>query len=240
MINITLAVAFALAFLLSPGRRILQLTIDGPVFQSLPAYQAHLLLVFANYWVPAVLVYLTLRVFRAELWIRPRPAIHLLLGLANVLLVIYILLRTFASSVEGGGASFLVMSFAPYVIIPARIMLTIGLVWLAVRSNRERKKQPHIIPKRLGVGGIFGIIMVLALPAAVIAWSLFLEEKSHFRIAAEAERAFHERCAEAGERIFDVPQNVQSVYFDPDWARYFENIIQGVYSGQGEAPSAIR
>ena len=98
MLNIALAFAFAFSSLLSPGRRILQLAIDGPVLQSLTPYQGHLLLAFANYWVPVVLSYLILRFLRAESWLRPRPASHVLLGLANILLILYIVSRTLASS----------------------------------------------------------------------------------------------------------------------------------------------
>lgn len=233
MINIALAFAFALSSLLSPGRRILQLAIDGPVFQSLPPYQGHLLLAFANYWVPAVLAYLILRLLRAESWLRPRPAIHILLGLANVLLILYVASRTFASMIQGGGASFLVMSFAPFVIFPAWIMLGAGLIWLTVRSVRGRKEQLQTVPRPLGIGGAFGIIAAFGIPAAAVAWTLFLSESAPFRLAKEAEQLFRERCTGAGEKVVETPENVQSVYLDRDGGQYFENIVNGVYGGYG-------
>lgn len=101
MINIAIAIGFAIASLLSPGKRLLALLVDGPVLQSLPPYQGHLLLAFVSYLVPAVLAFLLLRLCDAEKWLRPRPAIHALLGLANVLLILYVSLRTFASTIQG-------------------------------------------------------------------------------------------------------------------------------------------
>jgi hypothetical protein len=233
MVNIALAFAFALSSLLSPGRRILQLAIDGPVFQSLPPYQGHLLLAFANYWVPAVLAYLILRFLRAESWLRPRPAIHVLLGLANVLLILYVATRTFASTIQGGGASFVVMSFAPFVILPAWIMLGTGLIWLAVRSVRGRAEQPQIVTRPSGIGTAFGIAAAFGIPAAAVAWTLFLSDSAPFRLAKEAEELFRERCVAAGEKIFETPADVQSVYLDRDGGQYFENIVNGVYGGYG-------
>ena len=235
MINIALAFAFAFSSLLSPGRRILQLAIDGPVFQSLPPYQGHLLLAFANYWVPTVLAYLILRLLRAESWLRPRPSIHVLFGLANALLILYVASRTFASTVQGGGTSFLVMSFAPFVIYPAWIMLGIGFAWLTVRSIRSRTEQPRIVPRSFGIGATFGIVAALGIPAAVVAWTLFLSESAPFQLAKEAEALFRERCVSAGEKVFAPPENVQSVYLDRDGGQYFENIVNGVYGGYGSS-----
>jgi len=233
MVNIALAFAFAISSLLSPGRRILQLAVDGPVFQSLPPYQGHLLLGFANYWVPAVLAYLILRFIRAESWLRPRPAIHVLLGLANGLLILYVASRTFASTVQGGGASFVVMSFAPFVIFPAWTMLGTGIVWLAVRSVRGRKEQPRNVSRPFGIGAAFGIVAALGIPAAAVAWTLFISERAPFRLAKEAEALFRERCVAAGEKVVETPENIQSVYLDRDGGQYFENIVNGVYGGYG-------
>lgn len=74
MVNIALALVFAISSLFSPGGRILGMALGGPVLQSLPPYQGHLLLAFANYWIPAVLAYLLLRLARADSWLRPRKA----------------------------------------------------------------------------------------------------------------------------------------------------------------------
>ena len=128
MINIALAIGFAIASLFSPGKHALALLVDGPVFQSLPPYQGHLLFAFASYLVPSVLIFLFLRFIHAERWLRPRPAIHALLGLANVLLILYVSARTFASTIQGGGASFVVLQLAPLIIFPAWTLLTVGLI----------------------------------------------------------------------------------------------------------------
>lgn len=235
MLNIALALAFAFSSLLSPGGRILRLAIEEPVLHSLPPYQGHLLLAFANYWVPAVIAYLALRLLRANSWLWPRPAIHVLLGLANALIVFYFAARVFASTVQGGGASFAVMSFAPLVIFPAWAMLAAGLIWLAFRSIRNRQKTQPIGSRALGIGEGIAIAMALGIPAVAVASTLFLTENAPFRLAKEADKLFNEKCKSAGEVIINHPQNVQSIYLDQDGGQYFDNIVNGVYGSYGSS-----
>jgi hypothetical protein len=233
MANIALALAFALAILLSPGKVILVLTVGEPVLQSLPPYQLHLLSAFVNYWIPAVLAYLILRLLYAESWLRPQPAIHILLGLANALLILYVSVRTFASTIQGGGASFVVISYAPFVIVPAWVMLGSGLVWLAVRSVQDRTEQPRRSRRPLGIGAVFGVATALGVPAAVAAWSLVVSEGAPFRLANEADTLFSERCKSAGESVFETPQDVDGIYLDSEGGEDFSAIVNGVYRSSG-------
>lgn len=235
MANIALALAFALSSLLSPGGRILRWAVEEPVLHSLPPYQGHLLLAFANYWVPAVFAYLALRLLRADSWLRPRPAIHVLLGLANGLIVFYVVARIFASTVQGGGGSFVVMSFAPIVIFPAWAMLAAGLIWLVFRSIRNRQEIQQLGAGTLGIREGVAIAMALGIPAVAVASTLFLVENAPFRLAKEAETFFNEKCKSAGEVIINTPQNVQSVYIDQDGEQYFQKIVNGVYGSYGSS-----
>jgi hypothetical protein len=233
MFNIALAVGFAIASLLSPGKRILALVIDGPVLQSLPAYQGHLLMAFASYLVPAVLTFLLLRFVHAERWLRTRPAIHALLGIGNALLILYVTVRTFASMIQGGGPSFVVLQFAPFFIFPAWTLLTVGLIWLAIRSIRGRKEESEIVPRSWSSTETLGVVLVMGIPTAAISWTLFLSGDAPFRQAREAEQMFRQRCVTAGEKIYEHPQNVQSIYLDRDGGQYFDSITNGIYGGYG-------
>ena len=233
MTNIALALAFVLSSLLSPGGRVLRMIIDEPVLQSLPPHEGYLLLAFANYWIPAVLVYALFRLTKAFDWLRPCKAIHVLFGLANVLIVLYVTVRIFASTVQGGGASFAVMSFAPFIIFPAWAMLAIGLVWLVTRSIRNHSEPIHTESHAIGFSERIALILILVIPVGVVVSALYLTDNAPLKLANEAEELFLERCKEAGERIIEAPQNVQSVYLDRDGGQYFNNIVNGVYGGHG-------
>lgn len=235
MFNIALALAFALSSLLSLGKQILHLVIEEPVLQSLPHYQGHLLLAFTNYWVPAVLIYVLLRLLRADAWLRPRPAIHVLLGLANCLLIIYIAVRAFASTIQGGGASFAVMSYAPLVVLPAWAMLTAGLTWLTVRCIRNRKEPKQSKPRSLGTGGVLMITALFGIPLTAIVSTLYFAEHAPFRLAREAKQLFDEKCKSSSENIAATPQNVESIYLEPNGQRYFKKIINGIYGAYGSS-----
>lgn len=233
MFNIALAIAFAISFLFSPGGLILRTIIGKPELQSLPVYQGHLLLAFANYWVPAVLIYFLLRLSRAGHFLQPRVTIHILLGLANILLILYVAARVFASTIEGGGASFVVISFSPFVIFPALALLVVGLGWLAIRSITERKELPQSSPHTFSIADGIMIVLMLGAPSFVVASTLFLAENAPFRLAREAKVLFDEHCKTAGERIIESPQDVQSIYLDRDGGQYFDNIDNGIYTAHG-------
>ena len=135
MFNIALTFCFLLAMLFSPGKQILLLLIDTPVLMSLPPYQGRILLAFANYFLPTVIIYFILRWMRTENWIRPNLGIHIILGLGNSVFILYVIASIIASSIQGGGASFVLHSYASYVILPARGLLGIGLIWLIISTD---------------------------------------------------------------------------------------------------------
>jgi hypothetical protein len=102
----------------------------GPFRSSLkgtPPIFLHLL-VLACTLVPAALV--TAWFFRAsqlaERVPKPIPGNGFIL-LGVMLMVFYLAARLLASTVQGGGGSFVVMSFAPFVVWPARIMILWGV-----------------------------------------------------------------------------------------------------------------
>jgi hypothetical protein len=63
-----------------------------------------------------------------------------------VLTALYLGARVLGSTVEGGGGSYVVASFAPYVVWPARVLLAVGVVRLllaAAPSNLSIDTDPQ-------------------------------------------------------------------------------------------------
>lgn len=233
MINLALALAFAVSVLFNPGDRLLDMAIDTPVLQSLPPYQGHLLLVFANLWIPTVLFYLALRLTQADRLLRPHRTIHVFLGLANLLLLLYGALKILASTVQGGAVSFIVISFAPFILLPAWSMLIVGLGWTMVRSIRLRGESVPARARLVGAREGIAVIAALGLPILGAATTMFLTGNAPFTRALEAKNVFLELCKKSGEKIYERPHDVRSVYLDPDSAVDFQSIVNGVYSGIG-------
>jgi len=219
--------------LFSPGGRVLRATLGQPLLQGLPPYQAHLLLAFANYLIPAVVFYGSLRLLHAETWLRHRTRTSGLLGAANVLFVLYVAARTFASTIEGGGASFAVMSYGVLVVWPALLMLIVGLGTLAYRSIQQRADPPEAASRPFGIGEGLILIAAVAVPGSVAVFTLFLAEDAPIRLAREADAVFQSLCQSAGEKIAVAPQSVEGVYLEPNSERYFDKIAKGTYAGHG-------
>jgi hypothetical protein len=86
------------------------------------------------------------------------------------------------------------------------------------------------------VAEILGVFIVAGVPTAFIAWTYFLSNDAPFRLAQEVEQVFQQRCAMAGEKIYEQPQNVQSIYLDHDVGAYFNDIKNGRHGGYGSGP----
>lgn len=231
--NLSLSIAFTLSFLLAPGAKALKLLIDAPVLQSIPVYQAHVLNALANYWVVALLVYLLLRVAKAECWLKPRPAIHALFGAGNAILVIYLVPRILASTVQGGGSSYVVAMFSPFFVGPAQLLFFAGFLWLGWRSMTQRK---DLAPRKsFTLAEHAGMAAMLAVPVAYVA-SMYFGHNAPFRIAREAGEFLDAKCLFAGERITRRPQKgVTGLYFERDGGEYYEKIEGGVYQAFGSS-----
>ena len=229
--NLSLAIAFFLSFYLSPGAKALRMVVDLPVLQSIPVYKAHILNAFASYWITALLIYLALRLTRAEAWLKPRPAIHALVGIGNALLIFYLIPRIFASTIQGGGPSFVVAMFSPYFVIPAKLLFLAGFVWLAARSIAKRKdvieRQRFIVPE-------YAVLtLAVGIPTA-FASTMYFGEEAPFRIAREAGKLLEVKCKLAGERILRLPtEEVKGLFLERDSAERYEQIKDGVYQGFG-------
>jgi hypothetical protein len=230
--NLSLAIAFTLSFLWSPGSRLVLFLVERPVLQSIPPYKAHILTSLANYWVVALLVYLVLRFAKAEHWLKLRPAINAALAIGNALLVLYLVPRIIASSVEGGGASFLVATFSPFFVLPAGVLFLVAFGWLTLHSLRARRALPPE-PQGFTVPEYITLTFALAVPVAY-ASTLYMGEDAPLRLAREARAVMLERCQLAGERMHLRPAvDVKGLFLQRNGAERFEQIKDGVYQGSG-------
>lgn len=107
----------------------------GQVFKDLPPVYFHLLVLAASY-VPAALI--TAWFFSAarlrERLPTPIPGAGFLF-IGVLLSCIYIAARLYTSIIQGGGPSFVVIQFAPFLLWPARIVLVIGAVQMLLEAR---------------------------------------------------------------------------------------------------------
>lgn len=141
--NVSLSAAFALASVSSSGSKLLAAFGLTPLLHLLLPYQKHLLLAFANYWLPATIIYVLVRLMRLDSRLRLTAAAHWALLAANALLLVYVAARVFASTVEGGGASYVLASMSPLIIVPAWVLLAFGFIALAYRSVQQTGGAPE-------------------------------------------------------------------------------------------------
>lgn len=127
---ITLGITVLLAKLFPFGAQLLGMLLGGmygPFFGKASPAWFHAAMLLANY-IPAAVVAIVF-VRKAELSSRLPKDIPgktpVLIGL--VLIVLYLVPRLFASTIQGGGPAFVASMFGPFFIIPADILIVIGV-----------------------------------------------------------------------------------------------------------------
>ena len=165
--NLSLGAAFALSSLFPFGARLLELVGVMSVLRVLEPYQRHLVLALVSYWLPAIFIYVLLRLTRLASSLRPNTAVHSTIFLANLLLVLYVAARVFASTVEGGGGSFVVVSMGPLVILPAWALLAFGFIALCYLSLRTTASTFATPSQRFTTSDSIVVVFASLVPVAI-------------------------------------------------------------------------
>lgn len=167
--NVSLGFAFLLSFVLSLGTRLLNLLGVTSALRILEPYQSHLVNAFASYWIPALLVYVALRLSHIDRKLSYSTLVHVTIFVANLLLTLYVFVRVLASTVSGGGGSFAVMSLSPLVIIPSIVLLAVGFLVLLTRTLRiSNHSDSQASPTVIRRNERFSIAVVLCIPLAFV------------------------------------------------------------------------
>lgn len=229
MLNISLALAFAVSTFFSLGGRLLSTVMDAADIGALPVYQGLLLNSFFNYLIPTVLIYVALRYSGIERKVTWSKAASVSLGIGNGLFVAFVAMRIFASTVEGGGGSYVVQSFARYIVWPAEALWAIGLAALVFHSLKRPKAVGTTAPPRFGTRGWLVVTAAVGLPSILLVSMLYLGKDAPLRISKETKAAFQEHCKSAGEVILQSPTGIQSLYLEPDSSARFGGVKDGRY-----------
>ncbi|MES2318055.1 MAG: hypothetical protein V4631_11240 [Pseudomonadota bacterium] len=114
----------------------------GPVFGKGPPVLFHLFSLALNYAPLGVLITLLLRKYTVIDRVPRKYQSTVLFGLGTILILAYLAVRLLASTVAGGGASFVVASFSVFIVYPALLMLMIGAVKFLFGLSKNTEKLP--------------------------------------------------------------------------------------------------
>ncbi len=114
----------------------------GPTFRNGSPALFHLLALALNYIPMGVLVTIGLRKYAMPDRVPRQYRSPVLFALGSILVLMYLAVRIFASTVEGGGASFAVASLSILIVGPALIMLTIAVIKFLIGVGKAGDKPP--------------------------------------------------------------------------------------------------
>ena len=229
--NVALGFVLGLSALsLSPVVWILSWFLDEVLLRSVGGWNAMLLIVFAHYWLPTLVVYLILRAVRAETWLKPAMGALIFIAVANLLFLLYTAAGGWAVGIAAGAGSPLRYAYAPLVVTPAKWLLAVGFAWLVAASIAGRGTK---IGRQHFTRGEFAVMaMVVALPA-FFGWTLTFAPGGAFRAAREAKALFERRCGSAGEKLLKAPaEPVRSLYLESDGGVNYDLIKGGAYGNR--------
>ncbi len=237
LLSIAFSAVVVATFLYPLGLAILLEFKELPAFRAVEGYEQLILHSFLNYWIPTLLVYVALVLSPLGPRIRITNFVTWSLGIGNIVVVLYILVRIYASTIQGGGASYAVAMYVVVTYWPAVLLIFAGLVRMIYVSIRYRSPSSTSAAPTKTLSfekgdGILAAIMV-AVPAAFGvnlvygAGSPFQEEKIRLPI-------FQERCALAGDTILSSRHGGASVLIGRNtWESRYENIKNGVSGRHG-------
>jgi hypothetical protein len=221
LFNVALGLAFLISIMASPGGKLLSMVFEQDAFRTMPPYQGVVASVIANYWLPTILLYLALRILRADRYLLPGVIGHLLFGVPNAVLCLYVGLRVFTSTVQGGGATFALASMGAPFIQGSIYVLDVAVLWLAVRSVwfgiRRQPLDAHAKEPKFRTPGLVVAAVMIVPAAGILAW-LYATNAEKIGKAADARRAkaarFNELCQTATRiEIYRRVNDAQSVLF---------------------------
>lgn len=228
MLNIAIALAFIIATLFKPGQQLLELSIGLPVLETLPVGQAVLVKAIFDLWLPAFLIYVSLRTTRISEKFRPTNGEKVVLFIANSVLILYVCIRGWAYTIPGGGMSLVVGLAAPFTSIPA--LLIDGIVLIKILAKSSERTETSTI----GFASTAQKIAVLTAGSIPIAYGigmLTIGDASPFALAWRSHNRMDELCRTAGEKVVRVLSDVDGFYSD--------NVGGGLYlqiPGVGQMP----
>lgn len=206
--NISLGAAFGVASVFSSGTKLLSFLGLTSLLRILQPYQQHLVLAFVSYWIPAICIYLLLRLLRVDRRLGASWAVHVPIALGNLLLVLYVGARVLASTVQGGGASFVVVSFSRFFIFPAWGLLGVGFAILVIQSIAARRTD-H--PDRR-VWNYAEFAMLGCAVGVPLAFAFFLPLERMYTLSTE----FSRLCKNAEIKIYETVNPAKSVVLTED------------------------
>lgn len=222
MFNIALAVAIVLSSLTSFGSASLELFISAEVQRTLPSFLRLTINAAVNYWLVTIFIYLILRGLKAERLLSPTKGIYRVLLSINTIIIIYIFLGIFASTVQGGGASFALISTVGFVVYFLIKSLYIVLLWLLVRSvwlkyNKVELPETKYTPIHKSRSGILAVILIF--PPIILLSFTYIGNREKIVLAKQENNAFQQRyeqlCKTVKAEVFKRVDTPKSVYFNP-------------------------
>lgn len=224
MVGLAIGLAFLVCWI-SHGHLLLSGSTSYFAIQGLPAYQYFLLLAIANFWIPALVIYLLLRWTRAERWLC--PGIRLLLALGNGIFIAMAALFVVALlSGRPGAEGFIYLGALG--LLPAVAIFGIAFLWLVCRALNSDIEPDNTTPS-LGRRDFIRLGVALAIPVLAMAALLLLPQQAPLKLAKQSGNAFRDRCRDAGEKIIETPADVESLYLEPDTGIRFARNGKGVY-----------
>ncbi|MGD9883866.1 MAG: hypothetical protein AB7F22_33195 [Reyranella sp.] len=230
MLNLAIALAFLVSIALSPGQRLFSLLVGTMALHFMQPGQRGVLLAVAGYWLPAALFYLALRWIPRADRARPTRTESRVLGVCVATLITYVVARTIATSVPGGG---LILVVAPFALVALPAMIVAAVVVLRVMARLFRPDESEALRPPLRPFEIAAIVLVGFGPVAMAFGSLFVGASRPVPAGRDLEERMSTLCATAGERLMRSPLEGKGVFLDVDQVWRFDGVDDGKFRNYG-------
>lgn len=234
MLLLSISLTFMLGWFLPSGEYLLNLFISTPVLITLPKHWTYFFLVYFHIALPAVFIYIVLRLTKINNRLKIPSSSSFLFSTAILLFAAIISLRFFASLIEGGGASFAVALLTKYFVIPARLLIIIGLILTLIETVKYKDNLD--VSQPLSKHEFIFIVLIILMPVVPVS-IMFIPENGPLKFTYNTNKAFNNECNTTSEFIKFHPDIVTGVYIERNLGYKYEgfNKSHEYYSFRGSS-----
>lgn len=130
MAILVIGITILLAYLFPFGSQLIVALFGGMYGRGFGGWSPvifHIVILVANYIPAAIVAVIFVRSSELSRRIGDRSAGRISIVIGLILTLLYLVPRLFASSIPGGGAAFVVGMYAPFFLIPAKILIVYGI-----------------------------------------------------------------------------------------------------------------
>jgi succinate dehydrogenase hydrophobic anchor subunit len=146
---LSLGIAVLVGTIFHPISGLINLFVGDILITSLEPYEYRTYVLCLDVWLLTILIrpFLNIKLIKSKILVSKNNSA--LINFCFVVFLLYVVMRTFASSIDGGAAGFIVASFSLFTYYPALVGMLVGVIKIIIDSIKNKGIKRNVREKSL-------------------------------------------------------------------------------------------